>query len=570
MWAARLPAVLALLALAAPALAVDADADARYAKVRDQYLALKEDAQKQKFRHHYLRVIDDFDGFVRAHPDHAKAPSALYNAARLGWDLYKVSRLSSDLRRSRRMFDRLVASYPQDSLADDAQFLVGRILFEHGGGRTDAYRAFDSVVQNFPDSDMAPEAREMLTVLSAHRPEDAGADSQPPRRLIARSTSWRGTVGKPAAVNTLKSWTHAESTRVAVYLDGPFAFRERELAAQEGTGTLRRFYVDLKNARLSEEVPKTLLIEDGSILQVRSGQFSDDTVRVVLDLLTDARIRVTAMENPYRLVIEMARSGLPVGGGPLPNLARVAEGVSVTPEVPLSVQAGLRIRRVVIDAGHGGYDKGAVGKKGLREKDVALAISKRLGRRLERHGLEVVYTRTDDTFVELEERTSIANAESADLFVSVHANAHPRRDRKGVSTYYLDITHDRYSMRLAARENEGSGRSINDLQFILADLLMKSNVDDSARLASEVQRSSVGRLREGWSGVRDLGVKSALFFVLLGARMPAILVETSFISNPGEEQRLKTEKYQDAIAEGIFRGIVAFIEDRKTIAMGNQ
>jgi N-acetylmuramoyl-L-alanine amidase len=235
-------------------------------------------------------------------------------------------------------------------------------------------------------------------------------------------------------------------------------------------------------------------------------------------------------------------------------------------EVSLAQQLGLKVRRVVVDAGHGGHDTGAIGAKGTREKDVALAIALKLAAKLEAMGLEVVMTRDDDTFVKLEDRTKIANQQKGDLFISVHCNAAPSRTLRGIETYTLNTSSNRYSIRLSARENATTERGVGDLQYILADLATKANTGESTRLAERVQRSLVHDLGETWKNVHDLGNKEALFFVLLGAKMPAILVETSFISNPEEEERLADEDYQQSIADSVAGSVNAFLEERNKLA----
>ncbi|MFP2957705.1 N-acetylmuramoyl-L-alanine amidase [Myxococcus sp. 1LA] len=235
-------------------------------------------------------------------------------------------------------------------------------------------------------------------------------------------------------------------------------------------------------------------------------------------------------------------------------------------ELTLAEQLGLKVRRVVIDPGHGGHDTGAIGKGGTREKDVALAISQKLAEELREKGLEVVLTRDDDRFIRLEDRAKFANAEHGDLFISVHCNAAEKRSLRGIETYTLNTSADRYSIRLAARENASSEKGISDLQFILADLATKANTEESTRLASQVQRSLVGDLSRKYKGIRDLGHKEALFYVLLGVKMPAILVETSFLSNPDEEARLKSNVYQAEVAKAIARGVEEFLGDRRRVA----
>jgi len=224
--------------------------------------------------------------------------------------------------------------------------------------------------------------------------------------------------------------------------------------------------------------------------------------------------------------------------------------------------AGSRfIRRVVVDAGHGGHDAGAIGPRRIREKDVTLAMALRLGRKLRAAGFEVVLTRKDDRYLRLEERTAIANTARGDLFVSLHANAHPRRDRRGVETYFLNVTDDRYAARLAARENGAlaDGGEYGPLvQRIRTDLDATTSAGASRRLAQMVQREICERVRSHVGDVRDLGVKNALFYVLLGARMPAVLVETAFVSNRDEERRLSSLRYQEEVAEGVARAVTAF------------
>jgi N-acetylmuramoyl-L-alanine amidase len=234
--------------------------------------------------------------------------------------------------------------------------------------------------------------------------------------------------------------------------------------------------------------------------------------------------------------------------------------------VSISQQLGLRVHRVVIDAGHGGHDTGAIGPSGIKEKDVTLQLAKRVKDKLQQElpDIEVIMTRDDDRTLALQDRTNTANAAAADLFISIHCNASPIKRVRGVETYYLNITHDRYAMRLAARENAELGNgSISDLDFILADLAMKSNVDDSVRLGRSVQGAMIKKLHAHWPDVPDLGLKHALFYVLMGNRMPSILVETSFLSNKTEERRLASAEYQEAIASGVVEGVRAFVADRQ-------
>jgi N-acetylmuramoyl-L-alanine amidase len=221
---------------------------------------------------------------------------------------------------------------------------------------------------------------------------------------------------------------------------------------------------------------------------------------------------------------------------------------------------GLKIGKIVIDAGHGGHDTGTIGPNGLAEKDVVLDVAKRLGRLLEtRLGAEVVYTRQDDTFIPLETRTAIANRERADLFISIHANSSRDSDARGVETYYLNFTSSAEALEVAARENAVSEKSIHELQDLVKKIAMKEKIDESREFAGDVQESLYGGLALQSAGIRDRGIKKAPFIVLIGANMPSILAEISFVSNPTDERKLETAEHRQRIAESLYRGVSKYV-----------
>jgi len=220
---------------------------------------------------------------------------------------------------------------------------------------------------------------------------------------------------------------------------------------------------------------------------------------------------------------------------------------------------GLKIGKIVIDAGHGGHDTGTIGPNGLLEKDVVLDVAKRLGRLLEsRLGAEVVYTRRDDTFIPLETRTAIANRERADLFISIHANSSHDSDARGVETYYLNFTSSPEALEVAARENAVSEKSIYELQDLVKKIALKDKIDESREFAGDVQESLYGGLALNNAGVRNRGIKKAPFIVLIGANMPSILAEISFVSNPTDERKMETSEHRQRIAESLYRGVAKY------------
>ncbi len=221
---------------------------------------------------------------------------------------------------------------------------------------------------------------------------------------------------------------------------------------------------------------------------------------------------------------------------------------------------GLKIGKIVIDAGHGGHDTGTIGPDGLLEKDVVLDVAKRLGRLLEsRLGAEVIYTRRDDTFIPLETRTAIANRERADLFISIHANSSRDSDARGVETYYLNFTSSPEALEVAARENAVSEKSIHELQDLVKKIALKEKIEESREFAGDVQESLYGGLALNSAGVRNRGIKKAPFIVLIGANMPSILAEISFVSNPTDERKLETSEHRQRIAESLYRGVSKYV-----------
>jgi len=221
---------------------------------------------------------------------------------------------------------------------------------------------------------------------------------------------------------------------------------------------------------------------------------------------------------------------------------------------------GLKIGKIVIDPGHGGHDTGTIGPDGLEEKDLVLEVGRRLGKLLEtRLGAEVVYTRKDDTFIPLETRTAIANQARADLFISIHANSSHDEAARGVETYYLNFTSSPEALEVAARENAVSEKSIYELQDLVKKIALKEKIEESREFAGDVQQSLHSGLAVKSPAIRDRGVKKAPFIVLIGANMPSILAEISFVSNPTDERRLETAEYRQRIAESLYRGIAKYV-----------
>lgn len=356
---------------------------------------------------------------------------------------------------------------------------------------------------------------------------------------------------EPVEVKDIRYWSSHDYTRVVVDLSGVVNFSKNFLSNPD------RIYFDLINATLKDKKKINIPVNNSILNIIRAGQFQSDVVRVVLDLKEYRKFDVFFLENPPRFVIDVfGKEEIEAPATFIPDIAK---------------------RKIVIDPGHGGHDPGAIGPNGLFEKDVVLDIALKLKKILIKDGTyEVFLTRETDIFVPLEERTAFANKKNADLFISIHANASFRRQAKGVETYLLNWTDDEEAMRVAARENAISFKKMKEMhrqmdivQVITSDLLRQNKRDESVKLANYIQRSIIDTLNNSY----DLGVKQALFYVLFGAKMPSVLVEVSFISNPEEEGLLSKESYRTQIADAIAKGINTYFTSvpsfQKTVELRN-
>jgi len=252
----------------------------------------------------------------------------------------------------------------------------------------------------------------------------------------------------------------------------------------------------------------------------------------------------------------MKKGKVAADAGALPARAAVptADG-----ETSLVRALGLKIGRIVIDPGHGGHDSGTLGTDGIEEKDVVLDVALRLGKLLhDRLGSEIIYTRSDDTFIPLETRTAIANKAQADLFLSIHANSSPDASARGVETYYLNFTSSPDALETAARENAVSDQSIHQLSDLVKKIALKDKIEESREFAGDVQQGLYGGLQKGNAGLKDRGVKKAPFVVLIGANMPSILAEISFVTNKKDARQLQEPEYRERVAESLYKGVAKY------------
>jgi len=417
-------------------------------------------------------------------------------------------------------------------------------------------------------------------------------------------------------VLAVRHWSLDDVTRIAIETDGDFDVHSDRLQNPE------RLFFDIagKTAMPGRIALYKIPVSDHFVKQIRVGGPQKAVTRVVLDLESPVEFTTSRLENPSRLIIEVHKVGYaanPVGPkapatAKAPDLTIPALEITPPPAVPQASKAelavlskptvtplpmprsalpssvlpstapsdspavaarsdsagdrsmtrvlGLKVGRIVIDPGHGGPDAGTIGPNGLREKDLVLDVSHRLGALLEeRLNSEVIYARSDDSYVALERRPQIANEAKADLFISVHANSSPESVASGVETYYLSFTTSKSALDVAARENATSKRSVYELQDLLQKIALKDKVDESREFAGRVEEALYANAAKTTNAkVRDRGVKRAPFVVLIGANMPSILAEIGFISNPHDEALLMRPEARQKVAEALYKGVAAY------------
>jgi N-acetylmuramoyl-L-alanine amidase len=357
----------------------------------------------------------------------------------------------------------------------------------------------------------------------------------------------------------VRHWSYAEYTRVVVEFDRPIRAQNlKRLAADPGARRGERLYLDVDGIWVGRRYVDGVPVGDGLLKAIRLGQNTLTRTRVVIDVEQYADHRVITLTHPDRLVVDVYGS------------RKAARGQQSAVEGRRLSWEFRPVRTIVVDAGHGGKDPGAMGIGGLREKDLTLHMAKALGRRLSTKGFNVVYTRDRDRTIDLEERTAIAEAAQGDLFISLHANASRRRSLRGIETYYPAHNHERHTLTVAARENGLKRHEVNALQKTLARLRVSEASSASQRLAQLVHGRVVEGIDKQYGSVVDLGVKKGPFYVLFLSNMPAILVEAGFLTNRQDAKRLREKKYLDRVAADIAAGLDLYSRDPTAVAMGKE
>lgn len=553
---------------AAPALSAE-ELLQRYRAAKDRMAALRKDKVRSCQRQPWEDLRDEFLTLQKARKHPVLGPASAFRAAVSQEELSRCSHLSGEFRRAVELYLAVPDAYPKSALADDALLAAARIQAENLDNRNAARTLLDRQLKDYPSGDMKEKAVALRNELAP--PAVASLQKSLPAPRIDNAPARRPAPRDARPEVQTLSWDSPgkNSVEIVLELSGPTTYGARLVKGKKNAPD--KVLLEIDDASVVRDVRRGVTVR-GSLLQavrVRDGKRGPSLQFEFRDV---RRYDIRSLRDPFRIVLSVAS-----GNTPLPRRAEgpaYAASDSAPPRhrlvhagrTNLVSQLGLSVGRVVIDAGHGGRDPGTQ-HNSLTERIITLDVAMTLGRLLEDNGLEVVYTRTRDTTISLSSRTEKANAARGDIFVSIHINASPSASANGFETYFLDMASNPQAARVAALENARSDRRIGDLQDILADVMLSARQEESRRLAGDIQRLSIFRLKKRGFTVKNNGARSAPFHVLLGANMPAVLVELGYCTNAAEAKRLLQAKYRLALAEGIAEGILAYknrLQKRRT------
>jgi N-acetylmuramoyl-L-alanine amidase len=589
-----------------------ASARAQFERAEKMRTALQGKPLSARTAQEYARLVTTYRRVYLITPHAAEVPSALLAVA----ELYQEMGRQFDPKFYQSAIDAyqfLLHEYPSSRYRDDALLTIGQIQQQDLNQLDAAELTFQDFLQRFPRSPKAEQARQALGQIASLREQEKKAASQ--RELAEQREKQR----KIPQVTNIRYWNAENSTRIVIDVEDSVQYQAARIANPD------RIYFDLHKAKLSSTLAnKTLDVTSGFLKNIRVAQNQAGVVRVVLEVDQVKDYSIFTLPGPYRIVVDIYGQAPLVTAGaapppapdkteapkketaPAPEKAEPAKkepaktetahrespaagkeraaareapaGAPPTPQPTRNGQhsltraLGLKIGRIVIDAGHGGHDTGTIGPTGLMEKDLCLDLALRLGKTIQERlpGTEVIYTREDDTFIPLEQRTAIANQAKADLFLSIHANSSRDRQARGVETYYLSFAASEDAMEVAARENALSQSSIHELQDIIRKIARNEKIEESRELAFEIQEKLSGRLQRYSRHLKDRGVKKAPFVVLIGANMPSALAEVSFLSNPADEAVLKQSTHRARVVEGLYKGVESYLQNLGTLTYNQQ
>ncbi len=549
-----------------------------YEKARTSYQSFFQSNKKMHRRDQWVSIIQKFESVYNNYYPSDEAYKAIFTIGDLYEQLFAISRRDKDLDAALDAYQKTVKKFKPGRLTDDALYRQGEIYFGRKG-YIDALNSFEKILKLTPKGDMVAKARSQVFSVRHIISKNNLLKKVSPKQIKNVSDSRKSPIltnSKKTTLDKIDYTVGADSFRIVVHTSEAVTFSQGRLSDPE------RVYINFNETQLADRVSKDIKIGSRFLKGLRLSQFDKKNTRLVVDLNESNNLKIGVWSERTKLFVELSNAHLQkVKVASKPKAVSVTKNViaidkknkrykeprktvvKVSKKLP-PVAVNKKSPLIVVDAGHGGKDLGAVGYRGVREKDVNLDIALRLKNILiSRYKYRVLLTRGEDIFIPLQGRGKIANDNNADIFISVHANAAHRRAARGIETYYLGQGHSEEAKATAARENGKLVKSVKDdqTQEILASMISTTKINKSSRLAGNIQNQLYQSMRKKYSGVKNLGVKEGPFFVLHDTNMASVLVEVGFLTNPKEENRLKQSSYLDRLASSIAKGVAKFVQD---------
>src|SRR6266702_1726556 len=603
-------------------------ASAQFAKAEEQRAGLNSKPADKRTLADYKQVVMSYRRVAMITPRATEVPDSLLAVAELYTEMgdrfgRRYYQLAVD------SYQFLVHEYPKSLYCQDAILRIAKLQRDQLGDSALASKTYEDFLKRYPRSPRKREVQEALAEIARVRRIRAAANGETTRVTIDLEDSVQFTSKRIANPDRIFFDLQAarltpEAARTSIHIDGGLLTAVRVAQNQAGvvrvvldvngvkdytaslTGNPPQLLIDLYGNSAATAPVRTAKAKPG-----RQAASEDSNENATTANRETGPVQSAASKNPPvesssssdqpasngKGAISATMNGAGAGGNPsaaarnsLPGAKKgnpksvKTASASAKPELiqptsapqptrdgqaTLTRTLGLKIGRIVIDPGHGGHDTGTIGATGLMEKDLCLDVALRLGKIIEQRlpGANVVYTRSDDSFVPLEERTNIANQAKADLFISIHANSSRDHAARGIETYYLNLKGSPEAMEVAARENATAQEGVHDLQDLVKRIARTEKIDESKELAEDIQDSLSKRIQKSSRTVRNRGVRKAPFVVLIGADMPSILTEISFLSNPADEQLLKKPEQRQKVAEGLYQGVVSYLQSMNSVTV---
>ncbi len=542
----------------------------QYQQAKQELNKLCADVKKRTLREPWIKLSDTFSNIYKITPEWINRPFAMYYSALALEYLAMYSASTSDAKKALERYEILVKQYPKRTITEDALLHMAKIYEEQIKNSNRAQELLKRLIQQYPNSKQTPQAKAYLEKIISSKKKDnpkienSKKKEQEHTSIQKKEQNKSSSTQKKLYLNKIHWEQQNHIIKIICTFNEPVQWKILSEAANTKKNLSPRLTLEIPNAIPKPDIKPGVSPKKGDLKKLRVDVSTPGNIKILLDISALKTFKVEIKKNPFQIIVYA--STLATGLNKSLKVGQSAQSKkTVSNEIHpilkknhnLAQQLGLRVKTILIDPGHGGKDVGAV-YNGIVESEAALDVAKQVGDILSRQGLRIHYTRTNNTWITLGARTRKANELKVDLMISIHINASENNQAHGFETYYLDFARSTESMKLACVENATSDHKLGDLERFLADVLLGARTQESRKLAETIQKNALVHLLQKNYKAHDGGIRSAPFHVLMGSRMPGVLIEVGYCSNKTEAQRLSSNKYRSALAEGIAKGILIY------------